>query len=484
MSMGDEAGDRRNPLERLGDAVSTFAEDYFPDPFIFTLGLTFLAVLIVVGTTDRGPGETAIAWGVGFWSVMQFSLQAALLLLAGWVLGNAAVIRNALRRVATVPKTHMQALVFAVVFGFFFGLLHSAVALIVNSMFARELAYVLESRDIEVHYPLLVAAALVGVAPAGQGVTSVAPLLVASEGHFLEAEIGVIPMTETIFTLPNLLVIVAFFIASLIVVPLLLPPEGKRISRRESSTGTLLADGGSKPVRADGGEVGGGRATWLVPEARRGESRLKSIVLDSPLGGTAIGLALVGYVWYLLQIQPASEVIEINTIITLLLGIGLILNMNLRVYTTFLRNAWGPAGQWLLQFQFYGGIMAIMIWSGLIDQIATLLATYSTTTTFYPLVTFISAIINLLIPSAGGQWIVTGEVLSASATSVGAEHNWTILSFILGDQLTNVVHPFVLIPVFMIAGVSFKHLGGYLVIAFGIFFSISMVSALMFGIFL
>ena len=474
------AGDSedRNALERLGDAVSTFAEDYFPDPFIFTLGLTVLAVAVVVGLTDRGPGETALAWGVGFWSVAQFSLQAALLLLAGWVLGNARVIRNGLQRIARIPNTHFQALVFAIVFGFFFGLLHSAVALIVNSMFARELAYVLEEKGVDVHYPLLVAAALVGVAPAGQGVTSVAPLLVASEGHFLEGEIGVIPMTEIIFTTPNLLVIIAFFVASMIIVPLLLPPEGKRVSRSEASTGSLLADGGR--VRTDGGTINSG----LLPAARRGESRLKSIVLDSPLVGTAVGLLLLSYIGYLLTIGSPADVFEINTIITLLLGIGLVLNMKLRVYTNFLRNAWGPAGQWLIQFQFYGGIMAIMIWSGLIGQVSLLLSTYATSTTFYPLVTFISAIINLLVPSAGGQWIVTGEVLSTSATEVGAEHNWTILAFILGDQLTNVVHPFVLIPVFMIAGVSFKHLGGYLVIAFGIFLSISMTASLLFGIFL
>ncbi|MDZ7729967.1 MAG: TIGR00366 family protein [Natrialbaceae archaeon] len=265
----------------------------------------------------------------------------------------------------------------------------------------------------------------------------------------------------------------------MIIIPLLLPAEGKRVSRREASTGNFLTDGGRKSPEPRPVPDGGTTSRFaFIPGPKSGETRLKTILLDSRLVGSGVGLALLAY------IVLADVVIEINTIITILLAIGLLLNMRLRVYTNFLRNAWGPAGQWLIQFQFYGGIMGILIWSGLIDQIAGILLRSTTPTTFYAAVTFVSAIINLLVPSAGGQWIVTGDVLITSANNVGVAHNWTVMAFVLGDQLTNVVHPFVLIPVFAIAGVSFKHLGGYLVIAFGIFLSISMTSALLFGIFL
>ena len=62
----------------------------------------------------------------------------------------------------------------------------------------------MQEKKIKVHYPLLVASAYSGYVIWHMGYSSSAALFVASENHTLQDIIGIIPVTETIFSTFNL----------------------------------------------------------------------------------------------------------------------------------------------------------------------------------------------------------------------------------------------------------------------------------------
>ena len=77
----------------------------------------------------------------------------------------------------------------------------------------------------------------------------------------------------------------------------------------------------------------------------------------------------------------------------------------------------------LLQFPLYFGILGIMVGSGLILDISDAFVSISNEHTF-PIFTFFSAdLVNIFVPSGGGQWAVQGPVIIASSS-----RTWCFLS--------------------------------------------------------
>ena len=49
-------------MERIGRVAGVFAERFVPDPWIYAVGLTFLAWGAAVAFTDKGPREVSDAF--------------------------------------------------------------------------------------------------------------------------------------------------------------------------------------------------------------------------------------------------------------------------------------------------------------------------------------------------------------------------------------------------------------------------------------
>jgi short-chain fatty acids transporter len=161
------------------------------------------------------------------------------------------------------------------------------------------------------------------------------------------------------------------------------------------------------------------------------------------------------------------DVFNLNIFISVMFGLGFLFHGTLRSYIDVFRDAIKGASQILIQFQFYGGIMGIMAWSGLATLIAQTAAQYSTETTWY-LAAFLSAgTVNFFVPSGGGQWVVTGQVMVDAAQGIsGVAINKTMIAFAMGDQWTNMIQPFWALPVLGIAGLSIRDMMGYVGVLF------------------
>ncbi|MBU0517543.1 TIGR00366 family protein, partial [bacterium] len=120
----------------------------------------------------------------------------------------------------------------------------------------------------------------------------------------------------------------------------------------------------------------------------------------------------------------------------------------------------GTAGI-ILQFPFYAGIMGMMKLSGLVDVFSATLVNISNLWTF-PIFTFFSAgLVNLFVPSGGGQWAVQGPILVDAALQLGYSTPKTVMALAYGDQWTNMLQPFWALPLLAITGLKARQIIGY-----------------------
>ncbi len=69
-------------MNRLARPFIVFVERFYPDPFVFAIGLSFVVFFMCLGLTDAGPQETVVAWGDGLKLLMTFIGQLAFTLVA------------------------------------------------------------------------------------------------------------------------------------------------------------------------------------------------------------------------------------------------------------------------------------------------------------------------------------------------------------------------------------------------------------------
>jgi short-chain fatty acids transporter len=98
--------------------------------------------------------------------------------------------------------------------------------------------------------------------------------------------------------------------------------------------------------------------------------------------------------------------------------------------------------------------MGIMKYSGLLVVMTEWFVNISTKQTL-PLFSFVSAsLVNLFVPSGGGQWAVQGPVIIEAANMIGVSPAKEVMALAYGDQLTNMLQPFWALPLLGITGLK------------------------------
>jgi short-chain fatty acids transporter len=153
--------------------------------------------------------------------------------------------------------------------------------------------------------------------------------------------------------------------------------------------------------------------------------------------------------------------IQPNWINLCLLGSCLILHGHFTNFLAAIDDAISGAAGILIQFPLYFGIMGLMKSSGMVNEMSAFFVSISTEST-YPIFTFISSgIVNIFVPSGGGQWAVQGPIIVQAATDMGVSLNKSILAMAYGDQLTNMLQPFWALPLLGITGLKARDILPY-----------------------
>src|SRR5699024_6333963 len=159
-------------------------------------------------------------WGDGFWSYLAFTMQMVLLLMTGMTLASVPFISRGLAKLASVAKKPWQGYVLTFLVSASAYYINWGLAIVVGAIIDREIA----KRNNNAHFPLLVASAYSATVLYAGGMSSSIGLTIATEGHFLEDVMGIIPTFETIFH-PSTFIIFFSLVISIAVFLVLMTPK-------------------------------------------------------------------------------------------------------------------------------------------------------------------------------------------------------------------------------------------------------------------
>jgi len=144
-----------------------------------------------------------------------------------------------------------------------------------------------------------------------------------------------------------------------------------------------------------------------------------------------------------------------------MLALGLILHGSPRAYMDAVTEAARGCAGIIIQFPLYAGIMAMMVVSGLVGAVAERFVSVGNETTI-PVLSYLSAgVVNLFVPSGGGQWGIQGQIALETGLAAGIEPGKMIMAVAYGDQLTNMLQPFWALPLLGITGCKARDIVGY-----------------------
>ncbi len=404
-----------------------------PSPLALAIVLSFVVYIFALLYTSSGnkgvfyPLQLLLYYQKGIWDLLTFAMQMMLILVLGNVLALTPLFQRLLKSILTIIHNNTQAVVFTALFSILLSYFNWGLGLIFSALLARSIGEMARQKQIEINYPLVVAAAYTGMMVWHGGLSGSAPLKVAQDGHFLENLIGVIPVSKTIFSTMNI---------SLFVIFLLLLP----------STYYLLAKKYSKRI--------------TKPEELPKAEVIAKATTKRHYLGLSLGLALLIAAGYQFVLHGLAA-LNINMINLILLGLGFVLYANLEQFMNAVNKAIVSSSGIMIQFPIYAGIMGLLNYSGLIAIFTEHLVSISSPQTF-PLYSFISAaVVNFFVPSGGGQWAVQGPILVDAAQQLGVSIPKTIMALAYGDQLTNMIQPFWALPLLSISGVKAKSILPY-----------------------
>lgn len=409
---------------------------YLPDPFIFVIILTFVVFGLGLIFTDSGPYQMTQYWGNGFWGLLLFAMQMVLVLVTGHVLASSRIFKRGLGALATMAKSPGQAIIIVSVVSLVASWINWGFGLVIGALFAKELAKKVENVD----YRLLIASAYSGFLIWHGGISGSTPLTIATPGHFSEDLIGIIPTSETIFSSFNLFIVIALIIIVPLVNRFMMPSKEQTVT---VDLALLEDDVQAATIEKED----------LTPAERLENSRIISL---------SIGILGIVFLFYYFVLNGFKLNLDIVNFLFLFLGI--LFHGTPKHFLEAVVNAVKGASGIIIQFPFYAGIMGMMTASGLATVISNGFVSISNEFTF-PLFTFLSAgLVNIFIPSGGGQWAVQAPVMLDAAIALDVSIPKTAMAVAWGDAWTNLIQPFWALPALAIAGLKAKDIMGYCVL--------------------
>ena len=421
---------------------------WLPDAFLFAVILTIIVFVAAMVATGMGPLEVVTAWGStsGFWSLLSFSMQMALVVVFGSACASARPVKRVLSSIAGACHSNMQAIVITTLVSTICCWLNWGFGLIVGALLAKEVA----KRVPTVDYPLLIASAYSGFVIWHAGLSGSIPLQVSTGYAFTEGgTVWQADMTATVFHPINLIMVGVILVLMPFVNYAMHPDKDHTITVNPA----LLVEEEEKTyeVKTPADKLEHSKILW---------------VLTIVLGFAYIINYFVGVVS---RGENVANALNLNIVNMIFLFLGLLLHGDLRRYVDAIGEAASGAAGILLQFPFYAGIMGIMTASNEADvSLASVISEFfvniSDNVTF-PMLSFLAAgIVNFFVPSGGGQWAVQGPIMMPAGAAMGIENGRTAMAIAWGDQWTNMIQPFWALPALAVAKLSARDIMGYLVI--------------------
>ncbi len=420
----------------------TFVERYYPDAFIFVIILSVITFISALFLTDATVSSTLLAWGDGLPMLFKFTAQITIIMIGAHSLAHTESVQNFLTRIGQLPSSAHQAYSLVAFTAGVASLCAWSFGLIIGAIVARSVASECSHKPFKIHYPLLVASAYSGYVIWHMGYSSSSALFVATPGHLLEGRIGVIPVTETILSPINITLALIALATITIICPLMRPKEEDAIEIDPK----LVSEDHKQSVE---------KKDKLTLIEKFENHRALNIFL---------GAAIVTYIAVTYSQKGFS--LTLDYVSWTFLAFGLLLAKSPMQYIKLVNNAAGTVGPIILQYPFYSGIMGMMATTGLMKVITDWITSIATPETLGFFAFLSGGLVNLFVPSGGGQWAVQGPIMIEAALSLNVDPAVVVLGVAYGDQWSNMIQPFWTIPVLAIAGLHMRQILGYTFVIF------------------
>lgn len=349
--------------------------------------------------------------------------------------------------VCSKPNSATGVYIYAVILSAIGFYLNWGFGLVFAALICKNLATQALKKNIKIDYRYLCGASWTPFYIWHMGLSGSAPLLVATADHFMVKEIGVIPISQTIFHPYNLILTGISVIAILILFGFILPPKdpGKMQSIEEWNPDLVVKETPQQET---------------APQIKTPSD----FVTYTPWCSYLVGLMFIVYLVYHFFILGKSLDINVLNFIFLTLIIFLYKTpvAMLKAVKASTPAAWGV----ILQFPFYAGIYGIMKYTGLVDTISSWVIAFSTETTFPAITAILTSFISYFIPSGGSKWVIEAPFLIPAGQALGVADAKTIIAYMFGGDLTALVQPFFAVPFMAVCGLEFKDFVGYSFVAF------------------
>ncbi|GAA8930063.1 TIGR00366 family protein [Helicobacter pylori] len=434
-------------LRHLTSACVFLASKCLPDSFVLVALLSFIVFVLVYALTGQDAFSVISSWGNGAWTLLGFSMQMALILVLGQALASAKLVQKLLKYLASLPKGYYTALWLVTFLSLIANWINWGFGLVISAIFAKEIAKNVKGVD----YRLLIASAYSGFVIWHGGLSGSIPLSVATQNENLsKISAGVIekaiPISQTIFSAYNL-IIIGIILVGLPFLMAIIHPKKEEIVEIDAK---LLKD-----------EY---KETELINHQQ--DKTIAHFLENSAL--LSYLLVFLGFGYLGIYFFKGGG-LGLNIVNTIFLFLGILLHKTPLAYVKAINYSARSVAGILLQFPFYAGIMGMMashsVGGHSLAQMLSLAFTHIANEKTFALMTFLSAgIVNIFIPSGGGQWAIQAPIMLPAGQSLGVDPGVVSMAIAWGDAWTNMIQPFWALPALAIAGLGAKDIMGYCVL--------------------
>ena len=437
--MSEKNQDRGNFLWRFSQKFQFAADKIIPDSLVFCLILTFIVYFAAVIFTGSNPVDLAMNWYDGMWTQLAFSMQMSLMVILCAAVANSRQVTKAMNFLARCINSPALAMCVLMVWGYVASFINWAFC----TMSCTVLAIAMCKRIKGIHFPMMIVAGYC-TSCLGQTLSPTCAVygLLATEGNYVQDFFGsTVSQAESVYNPANIAMFLTLAIMTMVPAVVTRPPVSAGLS-----------------FAADESALAQKEAEWMKIDRSTFAGRLNGSRIIMWLIGLC-GLLVIAHEFITKGFLGA---LTLNFIITIFLTANCFLYSTPSAFIGSIKDSMHLGTEVMIQFPFYGGISGMMTSSGLAALVVAGLVKVSTAQTL-PAVAYLSAaVVNLFIPSQGGQFIIQGPLLLEAAQNLGADMLATVNGFVYGDQVTNLIQPLYIIPALAMTGTKLKQVWGFM----------------------
>ena len=427
------------PLWQISKKFNFAAEKIIPDSFVFCVVLTLVVAVLSLVVCHITPINLLTSWWDGLSSQFTLAFQMGLMVVVCATCARSPQVSKLLDGLAGLVHTRTAALVLLMAFGYVSSMLNWAFCTIVTPILAMQLA----KRVKGLHFPMMVAGGYCCMI-LGQCLGPSATNLATEGSNYAEIVGQTMTVAETCYNPVNVVLWVILAVCFIVLVLFTQPGDNELVELRNIAT---QADVAPKDYQSHD----------------KAQTPAEKMNTCKPIMWV-VGAAIFIYIIYSIATKGFFATLNMNMVIFMFVGINCFLFPQPHSWMEAHTDSMHLATDVILQFPFYGAIMGMMyVEGGLGSVIVNAIVSVATAETM-PVFSFLSAaVVNLFIPSQGGQFTVQGPLIVQAAQSIPGTNLVNCLNgFVFGDECTNLLQPLYVIPALSVVGMKLKDVWGFM----------------------